>query len=231
MRHLCSRWIVSPVVRVHDCMIIYYPRHSTRDSLTRSRRAEIGDRGKSKLTSGRVLEGVPPVLALAPAPAPASAQAQTPARTQAPALAQVDTLTSAAPNPGFSPSMRVSPPVQQQQMTGIAGDLAELASFVEKQQMRDDKIRAEMDAKMDEVRAQMKQHVGELTSTPLQPAVSAEQIAALQARIEQLHSTKLLSLDELYAAEDLIADWLELQASAANQVITQEMMYSTLSGS
>jgi hypothetical protein len=41
-----------------------------------------------------------------------------------------------------------------------------------------------------------------------QEAVSDEQLAALQTRIESLHEAKLLSEDEFYSLEDLCAEYL-----------------------
>ena len=53
-----------------------------------------------------------------------------------------------------------------------------------------------------------------------------EQLAALQARIEDLHATKLPTDEELFALEDLIADYVELTASVADGIITKDMIYS-----
>eukprot|EP01052_Picozoa_sp_SAG31_P038663 SAG31_NODE_5211_length_2673_cov_3.479409_1_plen_121_part_00 len=44
-------------------------------------------------------------------------------------------------------------------------------------------------------------------------AVSDDQLSALQARIEVLQSQKLLADQEVFAIEDLCADWIELEAS------------------
>ena len=61
---------------------------------------------------------------------------------------------------------------------------------------------------------------------PPAPAITNEQLAALQARIEGLHVTKLLTDDELFALEDLIADYVELTMSVADGVITKDMIYA-----
>ena len=50
----------------------------------------------------------------------------------------------------------------------------------------------------------------ELTPTE---AITAEQLAAFQARIGALHTAQLLSDDELYALEDLIGDFCDLRES------------------
>ena len=73
-------------------------------------------------------------------------------------------------------------------------------------------------AEMDTLRA-------ELTPAPAQELVSAEQLAALQARLESLHAAQLLTDEEFFALEDLCADFLEVQASASG-VLTHELVYS-----
>ena len=64
----------------------------------------------------------------------------------------------------------------------------------------------------------------ELTPTE---AITAEQLAAFQARIGALHTAQLLSDDELYALEDLIGDFCDLRESVAPQVLTLEVARST----
>ena len=176
--------------------------------------AEIGERGKAKLTTNRVSEGVPP----APAPAPAAAPAVAPA--VAPAL-QSGLMTSSTPELGLSPSMQVAPlhqrqQHQQQQISGASETgFADLSTFMEKQQAwvtllleRDEKAkqelkveRAEMRAEMDKQRAEMDAKIAELTPAPPQEVVSTEQLAALQVRFERLHAAKQLTDDELFACE------------------------------
>jgi len=57
-------------------------------------------------------------------------------------------------------------------------------------------------------------------------AITQEQLAALQSRIEGLHAAKLLADDEMFALEDLIADYVELTMSMPDRVITRKMVYS-----
>eukprot|EP01043_Picozoa_sp_COSAG02_P036591 COSAG02_NODE_2690_length_8228_cov_10.450732_4_plen_119_part_00 len=40
-----------------------------------------------------------------------------------------------------------------------------------------------------------------------------QQVTTLQARLEALHATKLLGDDELYALEDVVADFVEYESS------------------
>ena len=80
------------------------------------------------------------------------------------------------------------------QYAGVAaGSFAELSAF----------FREEMELKLEQLRK-------ELTPTE---AITAEQLAAFQARIGALHTAQLLSDDELYALEDLIGDFCDLRES------------------
>ena len=80
------------------------------------------------------------------------------------------------------------------------------------------KLKAEHKAEMDKLRA-------ELTPAPAEELVSAEQLTALQARLDSLHAAQLLTDEEFFALEDLCADFLEVQASASG-VLTHELVYS-----
>ena len=66
----------------------------------------------------------------------------------------------------------------------------------------------------------------ELTPAPAQELVSAEQMAALQARLEQLHAAQLLSDEEFFALENLCSDFLEVKAATVGP-LTQELVYSS----
>ena len=50
--------------------------------------------------------------------------------------------------------------------------------------------------------------------------ISTEQVDAVTARLEALHTAQLLSDDELFALEDCVADFIEAQASY--DVVTME---------
>ena len=80
-------------------------------------------------------------------------------------------------------------------------------------------MRAEMAKMRDELRA-------ELTPAPPQELISADQLAALQARLESLHAAQLLTDEEFFALEDLCADFLEMQ-TAAGGVLTPEVAHSS----
>lgn len=90
--------------------------------------------------------------------------------------------------------------------------------------------RAHMEAKMteqrDEAKAEMQAQVAELEAKLREelapsPAVTDDQLSALQARIEAIHVAEMLSDDELYALEDGLADFFDLLASV--DVVTKEM--------
>ena len=58
------------------------------------------------------------------------------------------------------------------------------------------------------------------------PAISDDELAALQARFESLHAAQLLTDEELYASEDLCADFVELQASVLDGgVLTMDAIF------
>ena len=88
--------------------------------------------------------------------------------------------------------------------------MAEMATLMEKQLEREDRIRAEMEAKLEQMREEL---------TP-RPAVTAQQLAALQSRLEAIHAAKLLTDDELFALEDICADFITLGTVTAEVVAT-----------
>ena len=84
------------------------------------------------------------------------------------------------------------------------------------------------EAKVDlaEMAARLEQQRVELTPPPPQQAITESQLIALQVRFEGLHAAKLLSDDELYYLENLVADWVVVQASMVDQVVTESMLYA-----
>ena len=89
--------------------------------------------------------------------------------------------------------------------------------------------RMEMEAKMEQQRKEMDIQQAALKAdltAPPAAAITDEELTALQARIEGLHVTKLLTDEELFALEDLIADYVELTMSVTDRVITREMIYA-----
>ena len=49
-------------------------------------------------------------------------------------------------------------------------------------------------------------------------------MASLQARLERIHTAKLLADEELYALEDLMADFVELKMTTPGRVVTEQMI-------
>ena len=111
----------------------------------------------------------------------------------------------------------MSPPMPMMSMHGSA----ESTALVERLLAQQKDLMAAKDAKMEQQRAEAKaemerQHAAELARVqkqvqkPPTAAISEEQLSHLQARLEGLHMTKLLSDDELFALEDSVADWVSL---------------------
>ena len=85
----------------------------------------------------------------------------------------------------------------------------DLESKLEKQQETMEKLREEAtEAKLQEAVKTTEYRVRE-EMTPKQ-IVSDDQLSTLQARLESLHAAQLLTDDELYALEDVCADYMAL---------------------
>ena len=179
---------------------------------------EIGDRGKP-IT--KPAEGVPPAPApaaparpLARAPAPAPAPVAAPTRRLPPLQSSSTPAAAAFPEQqSFTPSMQQLASVPTAPAVQTTDDVSLVRLLLE----REERMRLEMEAKAaaekDELRQeiqQMREHIMKPPAPPAGPAISKQQIAALQARIESLRTQELLTDDELYALEDLCADYLAL---------------------
>lgn len=191
---------------------------------------EIGDRGKPM-----VAEAVPPLPSRELAPMPAPASTRTPTTAQAPGLAANCSASTHASTPNTrspistsrqlvsvptayhdsSPSMkpRDGTPVLEptQEMVGSSSSFEAMATCLLE-------LRAEAKAEKAQLEAKVKS-----LEAKLQPseAINAQQLNALQTRLEAAHSSKGISDSELYAIEDLIADYSEL---AATHVVTQAVV-------
>ena len=86
----------------------------------------------------------------------------------------------------------------------------------------------EMSTVVDRMEA-LEARVKELAPAPPKELVSAEQLAALETRLDAMHEARLLSDDELFALEDICADYLELKTSTAG-VLTHEVAYANPGG-
>ena len=94
--------------------------------------------------------------------------------------------------------------------------------------------RQEMEAKLEQAKQDMDAKAKadldklreEMTPRELPPAISDAELTALQARFESLHAAQLLTDEELYASEDLCADFVELQASVLDGgVLTMDAIF------
>jgi hypothetical protein len=91
--------------------------------------------------------------------------------------------------------------------------LVELSAFMEKQREHDAQLRREI-----------REELTPAPPPPPQELVTAEQLVALQTRLEALQQGSLLSDEELFAIEDLVADYLELKTTATAGLITAELV-------
>ena len=78
-----------------------------------------------------------------------------------------------------------------------------------------DHMQARTDEKIERSKEELRREL-----TP-KPVVTDAQLAALEARLEALHAAQLISDDELFAAEDGVADFFE--AKAMFEVVTMEV--------
>ena len=79
--------------------------------------------------------------------------------------------------------------------------------------------REAMSSEMEKLReAKLQQEVGLVHSK-----LHEQQTAALQSRLEALHAAKLLSDDELYRLEDLIADSFEEETRASGVGVCEQL--------
>ena len=134
--------------------------------------------------------------------------------------------------------------------------LEQQREMMREQREYQDRKTAEMEARLDAKDAKLEAKdaaIAELMAPA--PAVSEGELAALQARLEGLHAAKLLTdevrsaqqlvshkrtppdaqcvrnaTQELYALEDIVADYAELKASVG-EAITEQMVCSPLGAS
>ena len=126
-------------------------------------------------------------------------------------------------------------PAAVQLQTAVAGgSFAELAAFMKEQQALLLGQQKDMEAKLTQAKEDMEAKAKadldrlreEMTPREQPPAISDAELTALQARFESLHAAQLLTDEELYASEDLCADFLELQATVLEgDVLTKDVIY------
>jgi hypothetical protein len=108
----------------------------------------------------------------------------------------------------------------------------EMEVKLEKQQLEMDKLRDEtVEAKMQALKAETETKVEaakaeterRIRDEMAAPAVSEQQLEAVQVRLEALHASKMLSDDEFFALEDLCADAAELTLETVTKEMTTMM--------
>ena len=182
---------------------------------------EIGDRGQSKRKAAPVSEAIPP--AREPTVVAKQKVLTTPVPAHVPAR-----VSDEAPAPSRNRPVEVSttprPAATIQQPTVALSGPAEIAELFKEMRQDADEIRRSAMVERDELEAQMEQLRVEFTKQ--QELVSADQLEALQVRLERLHSAQLLADEELWALEDLCADFFEMRA-AAGGALTQQVAHSS----
>ena len=137
--------------------------------------------------------------------------------------------------------------IQPHASVGAGGSFAELSLFIEKQQavwlerdeQKQEKLQRHMEQRHEMLQQQMEapaaqakadmDKLREEMKAQQREAVTADELSALQARLEALHAAQLLADEELHVVEDLCADFVELQAAVPNGgVLTQNTIYSAV---
>ena len=88
---------------------------------------------------------------------------------------------------------------------------------LEEQRRHTERQRQESEAKAERLRLEMEKRLQEAKPRPATEAITEGQLEALQARLQTLHESKLLSEDDLCRLEDTIADCIEVMATADEQ--------------
>ena len=181
---------------------------------------EIGDRGMARFAPTGVSEGVPPsptpaparsAPALAPAsrPVPAPNLAAAPVRSvatlvPAPDLAPTSTVAVAPdPAPALAPgtAAAVAPirvPDQSVTSTTQMVPLEHLYALLEREWAQQQQMKADITAAHEQAKAATEKVREEVMQKEL---ITTEQLAALQSRLEILHTEQLLTDEEIFALE------------------------------
>ena len=94
---------------------------------------------------------------------------------------------------------------------------AEMETKLEQQRREMERLRQESEGKAERLRLEMEKRLQEAKPRPASEAITEGQLEALQARLQTLHESKLLSEDDLCRLEDTIADCIEVMATADEQ--------------
>jgi hypothetical protein len=211
---------------------------------------EIGERGKLKTTSAAAVPEIvspapPPAPTVPGPPAPPAPAAPPPAATPqhvAPTTADqtfTPSMQAMSPQAGlttptersssFAPSIHqldqiLSSPVR---VAGSADSVALVTMLMDQQQLmreREANLTKKIEAKTEKMEAKMQRQLTELEAKLApRPAVSMTQLTDVLGRLEALHAAQLLTEAEHFSLEDLVTDFIELQASSGP--ITEEMLH------
>ena len=85
-----------------------------------------------------------------------------------------------------------------------------------------DALKAELEAKIEQQRQEIKQLRAELAARPqlALKTIDEDQFAQLQSRLQSMHEAKLLTDDELFGLEDQMVDCLEAMPTASLTVLS-----------
>ena len=202
---------------------------------------EIGTRAQQALPEAVPPEAVPATTPMRAAPPAATASSAKPAVAPAPILAPVPAPSPApqlmAPERSFTRTSQPATPQTQQVLVSnpgvdARGSFSEMVCFMREEREHTEARLAAQEAKLEVQRHETEKLRQEMFESQLQAAqaamphevISTEQVDALMARLEVLHSAKLLSDDELFALEDMITDFAE--ARAALGAVTMEVVHT-----
>ena len=203
----------------------------------------------SSVTATPVPEGLPPSATatgsceLPPAAATPSAPARVATAPEPPPV-NCPPTELATPDRSFTPSMLatmssplvapVVPHTHKRSSSSVApqGDTPFVEVLLGQQRYmyeKEERIRQEAKAEQAELRQDMQQQMDALREE-MKPAhaITDQQLASLQARLEALHAAKQLTDDELYTLEDAVADYMELRSlMGCGATVTAEMAHSS----
>jgi hypothetical protein len=169
-----------------------------------------------------------------------SSRKQASARTGAlPEAIPPQSVTASQPQPqpqpeplfdqSFSPSLHSS--LDDRGIATNSAELSEALQLLQQEQAQavttaQLELERQIDAKVERLRAEL---------TPPQPvaAFATGQVDSLQARLVSMHRAQLLTDDELYNLEDLLADAAEIMCSnigcngASSELITKQMLFAS----
>ena len=109
---------------------------------------------------------------------------------------------------------------------GMVGSLSQVSTFMESQQRMQMQLESKFEARLEKQEAKLAETEAKLRESEAKvrdceakldaqakSCASDVQLERLQERLDALHQAKLLSDDEMFALEDLVADFIECRSS------------------